>query len=591
MAGANYMGGKRNTVKLKLKDATGRAQKGFFGRQRLEMLSKGLIPNHKASKNDIPGNSKRSEITLSHAKLNVECASDGATNCNQAFERPRIRVDNVQDCSSVSARDIPQPNAPLRSICDRILAISDLAGLHRYKMPCGNESSFTKLPGRTSLKEPLIDTDLAQGSCSTRLSPYSLSSFTTYSMLVSRRSIISNSSDHSLWSWNMGDIVDEHIQEAGSANMNDECSFRDEIEASPPCTPILRRRISRGMPLLYRTPSATSASWHEANRSTNSSPLLSYLGEDEGVHVQSYMLYDSNVETFDTRGFSTPKSGSCSNVFVGPQSLSVDTSPFTWTETPQASLYAEASYQESAGSGQSFSRNKELLTQLPGCIFDYEDPWDAIGMIMGLPRNDAREKTLEEEMATLGATGHGIVISDEAVQADTVVESYSDKTGSTLFSSDGLHIAQDSHCSRIPWHQTCECPKDPGFDEIGVTCMPRSGGPCSDVIDSDVDRFPDPSSRGSPSNQLTSSVNMEQKEPYAEDAPAYRHSPPLPSTEAVKYNDYLMERGIAEIEPNYDILSKTASLSSDRQADSRPEPNGSCYELCLFSDDSGDDSA
>ena len=54
----------RNAVRVKLKDTTSRAQKGFFRRQRLEMLAKGLNPNRSSDCGlpEIP------EITLSHAK-------------------------------------------------------------------------------------------------------------------------------------------------------------------------------------------------------------------------------------------------------------------------------------------------------------------------------------------------------------------------------------------------------------------------------------------------------------------------------------------------------------------------------------------
>src|SRR6266550_8033633 len=82
MPGANYMGGKRsesgfaldvyatylhrNAVRAKLKDATSRAHKGFFCRQR---LAKGLIAD-KTNNDDFPETKKKSEIALFHAKHN-----------------------------------------------------------------------------------------------------------------------------------------------------------------------------------------------------------------------------------------------------------------------------------------------------------------------------------------------------------------------------------------------------------------------------------------------------------------------------------------------------------------------------------------
>ncbi|KAG6916172.1 hypothetical protein DXG01_008145 [Tephrocybe rancida] len=49
MPGANYMGGKRNAAKARAKDSTGRIQKGYFGRKRLNMLSNG-IPGRTSSR-------------------------------------------------------------------------------------------------------------------------------------------------------------------------------------------------------------------------------------------------------------------------------------------------------------------------------------------------------------------------------------------------------------------------------------------------------------------------------------------------------------------------------------------------------------
>lgn len=62
----------RNAAKARSRDATGRAHKGFFGRQRLEMLSKGLICASKGEKQPVSaegsGHKMAGEISLAHAK-------------------------------------------------------------------------------------------------------------------------------------------------------------------------------------------------------------------------------------------------------------------------------------------------------------------------------------------------------------------------------------------------------------------------------------------------------------------------------------------------------------------------------------------
>ncbi|KAJ7045489.1 hypothetical protein C8F04DRAFT_436190 [Mycena alexandri] len=67
--GANYMGGKRNAARTRCKDTTGRAHKNFFSRQRLDILSKGL--SGRAPSGSTSGLGPRitaSDIGLSHAK-------------------------------------------------------------------------------------------------------------------------------------------------------------------------------------------------------------------------------------------------------------------------------------------------------------------------------------------------------------------------------------------------------------------------------------------------------------------------------------------------------------------------------------------
>ena len=70
----------RNTVRAKLKDATSRAQKGFFCRQR---LAKGLIAD---KTNDNGFLETKSEITLFHAKH------------NSAVNQHASRVETNRDC-------------------------------------------------------------------------------------------------------------------------------------------------------------------------------------------------------------------------------------------------------------------------------------------------------------------------------------------------------------------------------------------------------------------------------------------------------------------------------------------------------------
>ncbi|EMD34103.1 hypothetical protein CERSUDRAFT_125802 [Gelatoporia subvermispora B] len=70
MAGANYMGGKRNAVRARAKDAVGKIQKNHFGKQRLDILSKGLRKVH--AQTPLAGRASIGksppEISLAHAR-------------------------------------------------------------------------------------------------------------------------------------------------------------------------------------------------------------------------------------------------------------------------------------------------------------------------------------------------------------------------------------------------------------------------------------------------------------------------------------------------------------------------------------------
>ncbi|KAF8071646.1 hypothetical protein FPV67DRAFT_1778839 [Lyophyllum atratum] len=81
MSGANYMGGKRNAAKARSKDSTGRIQKGFFGRRRLDMLSKGLASRTHDTAPSSPsqkGGAAISAISFAHAKARAEVGGPGS---------------------------------------------------------------------------------------------------------------------------------------------------------------------------------------------------------------------------------------------------------------------------------------------------------------------------------------------------------------------------------------------------------------------------------------------------------------------------------------------------------------------------------
>ncbi|KAJ7690143.1 hypothetical protein B0H17DRAFT_1201930 [Mycena rosella] len=134
--GANYMGGKRNAARARSKDATGRVHKNFFGRQRLDILSKGLsgrAPSGGSSSGCGPRVSA-SDIGLSHAR---HLAPDQNTVPVPQFLPPpeRKRTSHTRSSSGsigtsrvLEALDTTEPTA-MRAAINKILSIPDLAGL------------------------------------------------------------------------------------------------------------------------------------------------------------------------------------------------------------------------------------------------------------------------------------------------------------------------------------------------------------------------------------------------------------------------------------------------------------------------------
>ncbi|KAJ7236264.1 hypothetical protein B0H12DRAFT_1140511 [Mycena haematopus] len=160
--GANYMGGKRsntssfksapphgvsrNAARARSKDTTGRAHKNYFGRQRLDILSKGLS-GRTHSGEGLSGHGPRisaSNIELSHARRQLEASRieepSPVDRASSRAESPHSRSRNRSHMRSSSgsrsskileALDTTEPLAR-RAAMDKILSLPDLAGLSTH---------------------------------------------------------------------------------------------------------------------------------------------------------------------------------------------------------------------------------------------------------------------------------------------------------------------------------------------------------------------------------------------------------------------------------------------------------------------------
>ncbi|KAJ7163921.1 hypothetical protein C8R43DRAFT_1168728 [Mycena crocata] len=133
--GANYMGGKRSAAKARSKDTTGRVHKNFFGRQRLDILSKSLS-GRATSAECASGHGPRvsaSDIGLSHAKHAISPVVEVYPSRSPPSRRTRSKSHKRSSSGSRSSRvlealDTGEPLA-MRAAMDKILSIPDLAGL------------------------------------------------------------------------------------------------------------------------------------------------------------------------------------------------------------------------------------------------------------------------------------------------------------------------------------------------------------------------------------------------------------------------------------------------------------------------------
>src|SRR5882724_4765252 len=99
----------RNAAKARSKDATGRVQKVFFGRQRLHALTKGLraqtSPNIYGQSQ--PADRARSQIDLAHAKRDMQTTGSYtvlATSQPRSYASRQISSESRTNRSSDSSR-------------------------------------------------------------------------------------------------------------------------------------------------------------------------------------------------------------------------------------------------------------------------------------------------------------------------------------------------------------------------------------------------------------------------------------------------------------------------------------------------------
>ncbi|KAJ4495165.1 hypothetical protein C8J55DRAFT_554810 [Lentinula edodes] len=178
MTGANYMGGKRNAAKARVRDSASRAQKKYFGAQRLNLAAnRGSGMTEKSGVNPIldlvqtNGFTKSiPDIKLAHARQNSSntanqivgyipdpirvspCTPKSQLRLSKiSMDSNHSRSTRIKPSRVLQALDTCEPFA-LRAAMDEVLSLSDLAGLsrrpgrnlkrqHSSSSPCPREES------------------------------------------------------------------------------------------------------------------------------------------------------------------------------------------------------------------------------------------------------------------------------------------------------------------------------------------------------------------------------------------------------------------------------------------------------------------
>ncbi|PFH47253.1 hypothetical protein AMATHDRAFT_50438 [Amanita thiersii Skay4041] len=424
MVGANYMGGKRNTVKSKLKDATGRAQKGFFGRQRLDMLSKGLRQDIKPQEN-LSESTTRMEIDLAHAT--------GKKNTRDNLLQGIVGLGSIRDLSDLS-ESIPtsqrtsdaSDQKSLRLLYERILSMPNLAGLKRQKRspsPYGENLAYVHslVVGsqvRSPVKAKYEEQMLGHMSNDTPSKASSSRSFHgNWSSKASRERII---------------LANSTIEDGPSKELDvGECPVTAASSPSPVYSALQSRylaeyiepKISETKDDPLKKPNGSQISWYYA-------PTISFRNSSSSIQ-SLYISGHSSEESCVPRAPQTPDryqktnsiqydspfsyslglgdavstqltSSSCSLKYYTP-SASAETSVYTWPETPEKIRDNDRdNYRAKVCSS---SDPDKPAAQISSSIFDYDDSWGAIDIILGLPPNkNKRKMTLEEELRLLGVS-------------------------------------------------------------------------------------------------------------------------------------------------------------------------------------------
>ncbi|KAJ7911457.1 hypothetical protein B0H13DRAFT_2271983 [Mycena leptocephala] len=371
--GANYMGGKRSAARARSKDTTSRAHKNFFSRQRLEILSNGLsgrAPSRGSSSGHGPRISA-SDIGLSHARhlaprlederIPVHTPVDVSSPSRRPHSKPRNRSHMRSSSGSRSSKvlealDTTEPLA-MRAAMNKILSIPDLAGLSAHKNV--HTPSRTKLESKRSRPADLEPQERQQKrqrsrsaqSCSPSTIPLQDANFDELGQFESM---------------DTADEGDDHHSERENA-VYEPASFYFYLHYHETDLDYFVQVLDRNT--VQSSPSSSSFKQSE----TFQFPIHSKLNQENEP--------PSNPVRHEAKLLPPPRNHPCVSLSSHSAGLAHD------------SLMTPPSKQD-----ENNAPNADLKILLRDNLYDYQDPWSAIGAILGLEqeRRDAIDANIRE---------------------------------------------------------------------------------------------------------------------------------------------------------------------------------------------------
>ncbi|KAH9926829.1 hypothetical protein B0H21DRAFT_712309 [Amylocystis lapponica] len=381
MAGANYMGGKRNAARARGKDATAKVQRIHFGKRKLDILAKGSAIRARCPASP-PCTAEDPPVTPD----NLFRKDAGSGPLSASSTTTRSSANRTRSSRILSALDTSEPLF-MRAEMDRLRSLPNLAGLSQKNLTAPRHTEESDENNRSP--DPAVDTR-------------------EYSSSLLAESL------------ERDEFAADYYPQPGST------SHRSTVQIRPPDTLLLHadyisqisfQQISHAETDFEPMPLDSSPPWHDDSGYAEFANDLTYSGDSnacssapayEPTRYSFYDHSDSPVVSHREESFSSPSMWSSSRsmrslhpAFADGSALELRGSDFGSRSTsmsPRSTFWSISSPSRLEGPRLAFARQlshnfdephtppavQSLLDAMHGELFEGSDPWTALDRILGL---------------------------------------------------------------------------------------------------------------------------------------------------------------------------------------------------------------